>query len=159
MPAHLPLWQPVGVPRHVLAQRYTLLSTRSTPPYDPVPDGLADAEQWIAHALVARDAGACYLFAIEHLERVVGSTSYYDYQPWRWYRGSPLQREDRPDAVDVGYTWLAASAQRTDCNTRRKPVTGRMNATDAAELRGTANTLTSFALPGSPPHHSLADFS
>ena len=40
-----------------------------------------------------------------------------------------------------------------------QPVTGRINATDAAELRGiTANTLTSSALPGSPSHHSLADF-
>jgi len=88
--------------------------------YNPVPDGLADAEAWIAHALAARDAGARYPFVIEWQGRVVGSTSYYDYQPWQWYRGSPLQRSDRPDAVEIGYTWLAASAQRTDCNTRAK---------------------------------------
>ena len=31
-----------------------------------------------------------------------------------------MQRTDRPDAVEVGSTWLAASAQRTRCNTEAK---------------------------------------
>src|SRR5437870_7430783 len=52
--------------------------------------------------------------------RVVGGTSYLDVQQWRWPPGSPLQRTDRPDAVEIGATWLAASAQRTRCNTEAK---------------------------------------
>ncbi len=31
-----------------------------------------------------------------------------------------MQRVDRPDAVEIGSTWLAASAQRTRCNTECK---------------------------------------
>lgn len=88
--------------------------------FNPVPDGLADAESWVARALGSREAGARYPFVIEWQGRLVGSTSYSDYQLWNWLRGSPLQRSDRPDAVEIGSTWLAASAQHTDCNTRCK---------------------------------------
>jgi N-acetyltransferase len=59
-------------------------------------------------------------FAIEWHDRVVGSTSYLDIQQWRWPAGSPLQRTDYPDSVEIGSTWLAASAQRTRCNTEAK---------------------------------------
>jgi RimJ/RimL family protein N-acetyltransferase len=51
---------------------------------------------------------------------VAGSTSYLDVQRWRWPEGSPHQRTDRPDSVEIGSTWLAASAQRTRCNTEAK---------------------------------------
>ena len=59
-------------------------------------------------------------FTVLWRNRVVGSTSYSDFQPWEWPAGSEKQRVDRPDAVEVGYTWLAASAQRTRCNTETK---------------------------------------
>src|SRR5262245_10167059 len=59
-------------------------------------------------------------FAIEWHDRVVGSTSYLDIQQWRWPAGSPLQRTDYPDSVEIGATWLSASAQRTRCNTEAK---------------------------------------
>ena len=88
--------------------------------YTPVPDGLEQTERYVREALAARQAGARYPFVIEHHARVVGTSSYYDYQPWRWPWGSPHARNDRPHAVEIGYTWLAASAQHTDCNTRAK---------------------------------------
>jgi len=50
----------------------------------------------------------------------VGSTSYLGAERWRWPAGSPRQRTDRPDVVEIGATWLAASAQRTRCNTEAK---------------------------------------
>ena len=59
-------------------------------------------------------------FAILWNDRVVGSTSYLDVQRWRWPTGSRLQRTDHPDVVEIGATWLAASAQRTRCNTEAK---------------------------------------
>jgi len=67
-----------------------------------------------------RDEGRRVPFAIVWHDRLVGSTSYLDPQRWRWPAGSPLQRTDRPDAVEIGATWLAASAQRTRCNTEAK---------------------------------------
>ena len=36
------------------------------------------------------------------------------------FRSSSLQRTEHPDAVEIGSTWLAASAQRTRCNTEAK---------------------------------------
>jgi len=88
--------------------------------FTPVPDGVNAASAYVEHALQARAAGRRYPFAIVRGGRVVGSTSYYDYQPWDWPPGAALARSDRPDAVEIGHTWLAASVQRTDCNTRAK---------------------------------------
>ena len=85
-----------------------------------VPDGVEDAQRYIEIALAERDAGRRLPFAILWQDRVVGSTSYLDLQRWRWPAGSPLQRSDRPDAVEIGATWLAASAQRTRCNSEAK---------------------------------------
>jgi RimJ/RimL family protein N-acetyltransferase len=85
-----------------------------------VPVGLQACEQYIGKALQMRAAGERYPFTIVWDGRVVGSTSYYDFQPWDWPRGAQLQRLDIPDATEIGYTWLAASAQRTRCNTEAK---------------------------------------
>src|SRR5262245_6058285 len=88
--------------------------------YTRVPDGVADAQRYIELALADRDAGHRIPFAIVWHDRVVGSTSYLDVQQWRWPPGSPFQRTDRPDVVEIGATWLAASAQRTRCNSEAK---------------------------------------
>ena len=88
--------------------------------YTRVPDSTEDARRYIELALSDRDAGRRMPFAIEWHDRVVGSTSYLDIQQWRWPAGSPLQRTDYPDSVEIGSTWLAASAQRTRCNTETK---------------------------------------
>jgi RimJ/RimL family protein N-acetyltransferase len=50
----------------------------------------------------------------------MGSTSFLDIQHWRWPAGSAHQRAEDPDVVEIGATWLAASAQRTRCNTEAK---------------------------------------
>ena len=88
--------------------------------YTRVPNSVEDARRYIELALSDRDAGRRMPFAIEWHDRVVGSTSYLDIQQWRWPAGSPLQRTDYPDSVEIGSTWLAASAQRTRCNTEAK---------------------------------------
>ena len=85
-----------------------------------VPKDVEDARRYIEVALADRVTGRRLPFAILWHGRVVGSTSYLDLQHWRWPAGSPLQRSDRPDAVEIGATWLAASAQRTRCNTEAK---------------------------------------
>ena len=85
-----------------------------------VPDGPEEARRFIALALRQRDAGRRLPFTLLWRGRVVGSTGYSDCQMWDWPAGSALQRTDRPDVVEIGYTWLAASAQRTRCNTEAK---------------------------------------
>jgi RimJ/RimL family protein N-acetyltransferase len=88
--------------------------------YTRVPDGVEDARRYIELALAERDAGRRLPFAIVWRDRLVGSTSYLEIQHWRWPPGSARQRTDAPDVVDIGATWLAASAQRTRCNTEAK---------------------------------------
>lgn len=88
--------------------------------YTRVPDGVDDAKRYIAAALRERDDGRRMPFVTLWHDRVVGSTSYLDLQQWRWPAGSPLQRTDRPDSVEIGATWLSGSAQRTRCNTEAK---------------------------------------
>jgi len=85
-----------------------------------VPDGVDDARRYIELALADARAGHRLPFLIVWHDRPVGSTSYLDVQRWRWPVGSPRQRADAPDALEIGATWLAASAQRTRCNTEAK---------------------------------------
>jgi len=88
--------------------------------YTRVPEGIGEAERYIAAALRDRDGGQRMPFITLWHDRAVGSTSYLDIQQWRWPEGSPLQRTDRPDALEIGATWLSDSAQRTRCNIEAK---------------------------------------
>jgi N-acetyltransferase len=88
--------------------------------YNPVPDGPLAAAAYVERALAGKACGQRYPFAIVWRDRVIGTTSYSDYQPWEWQAVSEHARTDQPNAVEVGYTWLAASAQRTSCNTEAK---------------------------------------
>jgi RimJ/RimL family protein N-acetyltransferase len=85
-----------------------------------VPDGFANAARYIELALADQEAGRRLPFAIVWHDRVVGSTSYLDIQRWRRAAGSSRQRTEAPDTLEIGSTWLAASAQRTRCNTEAK---------------------------------------
>lgn len=94
--------------------------SRESYAYTRVPDGVDDAARYIGAALADRETGRRLPFAVVWRDRVVGSTSYLDVQRWRWPEGSPLQRAEDPDAVEIGSTWLGASTQRTRCNTEAK---------------------------------------
>ncbi len=53
--------------------------------------------------------------------RVVGSTRFWSAEYWSWPEGHPLRRPlGVPDAVEIGYSWLAPEAQRTALNTEAK---------------------------------------
>jgi RimJ/RimL family protein N-acetyltransferase len=86
-----------------------------------VPTDREDAGRYIEAALAERATGRRLPFAIVWNDRIVGSTSYLDLQHWRWPAGSPHARPaEDPDVVEIGATWLSASAQRTRCNTEMK---------------------------------------
>ena len=88
--------------------------------YNPVPNGYDETHDYVAVALDRQARGERMPFVVWWSGRIVGSTSYYELQPWRWPAGSPSQRTDRPDAVEIGSTWLAASAIGTTCNVTAK---------------------------------------
>jgi RimJ/RimL family protein N-acetyltransferase len=52
---------------------------------------------------------------------VVGSTRFGNVERWQWPPGDPRQRPvEQPDAVEIGWTWLAERAQRTGLNREAK---------------------------------------
>jgi N-acetyltransferase len=79
--------------------------------YKPVkpPRSLTEMEQLIASVLQSQQAGACLPFAILSLERgrAVGETRYHNFM---------LQDY----GVEIGWTWLTPSVQRTGVNTECK---------------------------------------
>lgn len=51
---------------------------------------------------------------------IVGSTRFANFEYWNWGQGHPLARPGVPDAVEIGWTWLAPQAQRSGVNTEAK---------------------------------------
>ncbi len=85
---------------------------RATYDYTVVPDGLAGAAAYVADLLGARDRGETVPFVQRDAAsgRLVGATRFLTLR----YDG------ESPFAVEIGGTWLAASAQRSGLNTEAK---------------------------------------
>lgn len=85
---------------------------RATYDYTVVPDGLAGAAAYVADLLGARGRGETVPFVQREVAsgRVVGATRFMTLR----FEG------ESPYAVEIGGTWLAASAQRSGLNTEAK---------------------------------------
>jgi RimJ/RimL family protein N-acetyltransferase len=96
---------------------------RDTYGFTTVPGTAEEMAAWFKTACADRDADRAMPFATVHRAtgRVVGSTRFGNIEFWPWPDGNPLQRGvDRPDVVEIGWTWLAADVQRTAVNTEAK---------------------------------------
>lgn len=108
---------------HVSALVEAAAGPRESFVYTQVPDGEAEAREYIETALLMQTAGTALPFAtIDRAEgKIVGSTRFFDIQFWDWEPGSPYQRgANLPDVLEIGFTWLSPSAQRTAINTEAK---------------------------------------
>lgn len=87
---------------------------RSSFGFTTVPDNLDSARGYLDTIVHERDAGISYSMVIcdRRDSAIVGMTRFLTL---RWWYG-----RDAPDAVEVGGTWLSASAQRTGVNTDAK---------------------------------------
>lgn len=95
---------------------------RDTYAFTLVPVGEAAMRAYVETALAEQAARRAMPFAtVDGTGTVVGSTRFGNIEFWPWPPGNPNQRgADVPDAVEIGWTWLAASAQRTAVNTEAK---------------------------------------
>jgi RimJ/RimL family protein N-acetyltransferase len=96
---------------------------RDTYAFTWVPATPGEMERYVSEALRDRDAGRALPFAtVDRASgNVVGSTRFGNIEYWAWPGGNPHQRgSERPDVVEIGWTWLAAKAQRTPLNTEAK---------------------------------------
>jgi N-acetyltransferase len=108
---------------HIPALAVAAAGPRETFVYTLVPDGEDETRIFVETAMAMQAAGTAVPFAtIDRLSgRVVGTTRFFDIQFWDWKPGSPLQRGvELPDALEIGFTWLSPSVQRTGINTESK---------------------------------------
>ncbi|MGO9854604.1 MAG: GNAT family N-acetyltransferase [Acidimicrobiales bacterium] len=91
------------------------------------PDGLEQMTGYVRDAMAKVASGAHVAFATVRkgagaggCDRVVGATRFCEIFTWQWPPGASHQRHGVPDVVDIGFTWLAGSAQRTPVNTEAK---------------------------------------
>lgn len=88
-----------------------------------VPDGTAEMAEWATSLFAEQEKGTALPFATIDCAtgRIVGATRFLRIEYWAWPPANSNQRgEATPDAVEIGGTWLAASAQRTAVNTEAK---------------------------------------
>ncbi len=94
-----------------------------------VPADRAAMAAYIDAALAAAAAGDQVPFATVWKDRVVGSTRFGNIERWNGAAGGPAglrqaggeaERSPLIDGVEIGWTWLAGSAQRTRVNTEAK---------------------------------------
>lgn len=91
--------------------------------FSMVPDRVDGMQRYVERFLRQQEEGSRLPFTTIWRGRVVGSTSFIEPRIWEWPNSSELQRAERagrPDAVEIGSTWLAETAQRTRCNTEAK---------------------------------------
>lgn len=90
--------------------------------WSPVPQGHAEAAQYVATALASKEAGRAIPFAIVRANDavVIGSTRFFELEQWAWPQGHPRHGRGVPDGCEVGYTWLSSLAIRTAANTEAK---------------------------------------
>jgi N-acetyltransferase len=117
--AHIRL-EPLSID-HVAALTAAASGPRETFAWTWVPEGAPAMRQYVAEALALRSAGSAVPFATVHRAggRVIGSTRFFNFEYFRWPEGARSAPQP-PDAVEIGWTWLAPDAQRTAVNTEAK---------------------------------------
>jgi len=114
--------EPLGL-AHAAALVAAACGPRDTYHFTLVPPDLGAMRAYIESALADQAAGRALPFATvsRGSGQVVGSTRFGNIEFWPWPAGNVHQRgAERPDVVEIGWTWLAAAAQRTPLNTEAK---------------------------------------
>ena len=110
-------------PAHAPALVEAASGPRDSYGFTVVPSTLGEARSYIESALADQAAGRALPFATRAraVGRVIGSPRFGNIEFWTWPADSPHARPDgTPDVVEIGWTWLAADAQRTAVNTEAK---------------------------------------
>ncbi len=122
--AHVRL-EPLSL-RHVDGLLAAATGDRSTFGYTLVPDDRASMTAYVEDALAHAARGSQVPFATVSiaLDCVVGSTRFYELDPWDWTAlapgAQPVARVGPIDRASIGHTWIGPDAQRTPVNTEAK---------------------------------------
>jgi RimJ/RimL family protein N-acetyltransferase len=107
---------------HADALALAAAESRATYGLTEVPTGAANMARYIESALADAARGFAIPLATfdQQSQRVVGSTRFGNIEHWTWPQAPAPPVPKGPDAVEIGWTWLAQSAQRTHVNTEAK---------------------------------------
>ncbi|MEP7215618.1 MAG: GNAT family protein [Anaerolineaceae bacterium] len=108
---------------HIPALILAASEGRETYGWTFVPDGISAMREYVETAIELRGNRQAVPFATidRTTGRVLGSTRFANFEHIAWPSANPGQRgAEYPDGVEIGWTWLAASAQRTAVNTEAK---------------------------------------
>jgi RimJ/RimL family protein N-acetyltransferase len=107
---------------HIDALATAAAVDRSLYQWSPIPQGKAEAIQYIDTALAWQTAGTAVPYAIVRVEDgvVIGSTRFFNMEHWAWPEGHARHGRDVADVCEIGYTWLTRPAIRTAANTESK---------------------------------------
>lgn len=113
--------EPLG-DEHVTALVAAAAQERAIYRWSFVPEGPQEMQRYVARAVRERADGTALPFAIIRRAdgRAVGSTRFFNFEWWTWPAGHARAGRVHPDAAEIGYTWLAASALRTGINREAK---------------------------------------
>ena len=109
-------------PAHVDGLVVAAASNPSLYDWSIVPQGSVAMAEYVRTALTWRDAGIAIPFVTVRASDgcIVGSTRFFDMETWSWPQGHARFGQAIPDVCEIGYTWLTASAIRTQINTEAK---------------------------------------
>lgn len=96
---------------------------RATYDWTWVPRTRVEVTDYVTAALELAATGQAVPFAttLRNSGRIVGTTRFAAFEHLAWPPSNPLYRGDgRPDGVEIGWTWLAPSVQRSPVNTEAK---------------------------------------
>ena len=96
---------------------------RTTYGWTTVPATEGEMYEYVSAALelAGRQAAVPFVTRAAGDGRVLGTTRFATFEYHAWPASNPLARPPgHPDVVEIGWTWLAASAQRTPVNTEAK---------------------------------------
>ena len=114
--------EPLGL-GHARALLAAASGRRESYAFTSVPADESAMDGYIGAALRDQEAGRALPFATvaKAAGKVVGATRFGNIEFWPWPPGNANQRGlDVPDVAEIGWTWLAADAQRTPINTEAK---------------------------------------
>ena len=119
--AHVRL-EPLSID-HVEGLLAAATEDRATYQWTTVPSNEREMRAYASEALELSSRGAAVPFVTRLADagRIVGSTRFANFEYHSWPPASPHFRPNgEPDAVEIGWTWLASSAQRSAVNTEAK---------------------------------------
>jgi RimJ/RimL family protein N-acetyltransferase len=111
-------------PSHTEPLLQAASADRATYAFTRVPASLEAMRAYVDEALdlQARDEALPFATLDSRQSTVVGTTRFASIEFWKWAPGVTPKPPcpAGPDSVEIGWTWLAASAQRTAINTEAK---------------------------------------